>query len=169
MNRKLYAALVAASFILFATSGIAPGQTVKPAPQPVAVAITGIMGPQLGADLGKVKTQLKAKGYRVIGYEWFAVGKIPASARVIGHSAGADAALKTGAKRIVTYDPTFLNQGCPPKSKCINYYSPLDKLPLIFCCGGYAVRGATNIIVRPPHLTMPNTYATAGVNSLTSP
>lgn len=166
MKRKLRAALVAVfiAFIpAFAITAAAPVAAED------AVAITGILGPQLGADLGRVKTQLRAKGYRVTGYQWFAVGAIPKGARVIGHSAGADAALRTGAKRIVTYDPTFLNPGCPSKSKCVNFYSPLDAFPLIICCGGYPVRGAQNIIVKPPHLTMPNTYATAGVKALTAP
>jgi|GEM_PF-6828887 len=123
--------------------------------------IVGIGGRAV-APMTEIVQGLQKKGHKVIYADWFAVPDVKVDV-AIGHSAGADAALKTGAKKILTLDPTFVNTGCPARTKCINWHNPFDAFPFVVCCGGYPVRGATNIIAPAGHTQMPARMARAVV------
>lgn len=101
-----------------------------------------------------VEEGLKAQGYKVTRKPWWMAdgGKYTVA---VGHSMGADRVLSDNAGHIITIDPTLANRGCPKGKRCTNYYSPLNKVPLIICCGGYEVRGAKNIPIGYGHVQAP--------------
>src|SRR5690242_19046533 len=71
----------------------------------------------------------------------------PKADLVVGHSLGAQAALASGAKRIITIDPP-LAADCPQGSRCVNF-SAMAR-----------INGATNIRVEGiPHTVMPDRLA----------
>lgn len=120
--------------------------------------VTGIFG-EIIAPMNTISKGLEAKGHRVTRAPWYAMPTdADKYAVAIGHSAG-DAILHLKVRKKLTIDPTFLNQGCLYGAKCINWHSWWDAVPLIVCCGGYAVRNAKNIQVPPGHVSMPERIA----------
>lgn len=157
--RLLCAALVAATVL-------APSPAF--ARQKTAALITGIFGTFL-APMNKVEQRLKARGYKVVRGTWLYTppGRYDIA---ISHSAGTPQAYATGAKKIVTIDPTItaaVFQACPAGATCVNHHSWMSAVPLIVCCGGYPIRGARNIqeagapfvIFEPSHASMPDRIA----------
>lgn len=134
-----------------------------PASAKTVLVVRGIFG-NIVAPMTEIINAEQAAGNKVIVAEWYAVPNVKADI-AIGHSAGADAVLRSGAKDIRTIDPTFLNGGCPQGATCKNWYAPIDAFPFLFCCGGYPVNGAQNIVVpgtpsfivfAPGHVSMPS-------------
>lgn len=84
-------------------------------------------------------------GDRVIVTEWYE--PTPKADLVIGHSLGAQAALASGAKRIITIDPP-LAADCPHGVRCVNF------------SGLARINGARNIrITGIAHTAMPDMIA----------
>lgn len=127
------------------------------APQKTAKVVTGIFGTFV-APMLEQRAPLEKRGYRVTYTTWYLNDWFPQKTDLaVGHSAGADSILRerTPSRRIITYDPTFVNTGCPKGSTCDNFYNPMNRVPFVFCCGGYQVRGATNKVEKYQHVTLP--------------
>lgn len=128
----------------------------RPAPVSVqahgktAVFLWGWFGKQMSA---KAERAIAAKGYDVIYHSWLMP---PAGCydAAFGHSNGAVNLAFVCAKKKIAIDPPFtiLFVPAPPGSQ--DFYNPANNLGI--CCGGYAWPGATNTIVRAPHVQMPN-------------
>lgn len=104
------------------------------------------------APMTDVAAALKAKGHKVTLGSW----RSPPSGIfdwVITHSAADRWVNSYPGARVISLDPTFLNPGC---NGCTNLYNPMNKVPFIFCCGGYAMNGAKNIVVRAAHVKVPS-------------
>lgn len=114
--------------------------------------LRGMFG-EMVAPMTDVGAALQAKGHKVT----YGSHRAPPSGKfdmVVTHSAADQHVNKYGQKTVVvSLDPTFLNPGC---NGCTNYYNPMNRFPLIFCCGGYPMRGANNIVVRASHVTVPS-------------
>lgn len=141
-----------------------PPRAVRSGPRNGTVVILGIGGRFVAPMTSIIREEQRRVGAaNVTVADWFYVP--PGNyKRAIGHSAGADAALRTGAPQIRTIDPTFLNPGCPRGADCRNFHASIDAFPFLVCCGGYSVRGAKNIqvpgtpsliIIAPGHVRMP--------------
>lgn len=127
------------------------------APKPVCRSVTGIFG-EVVSPLATIRKELKKRCRKVYEERWWSLSNAKVDID-IGHSKGADAILRTGSKRKVTLDPTFLNAGCPKGARCTNFHNPMNAFPLVVCCGGYPVRGANNIVAPYPHTAMPERIA----------
>ncbi len=143
-----------AAILLFAIVLAAPAFA---AAKPVCRSVTGIFG-EVVSPLVTIRKELRKRCRKVYEEKWWALSAAKADID-IGHSAGADAILRTATKRKVSIDPTIANQGCPKGARCINFHNPMNAFPLVVCCGGYPVRGAKNIVAAYPHTAMPERIA----------
>ena len=137
------------------------------------VILRGMFG-EVVAPMLDYEAALKKQGHTVI----MGSHRFPPNVKadvVIGHSRGADMALLYPGARIITLDATFLNAGCPKGRQCDDYVAPINKLPMIFCCGGYAVRGAKTypqpgtfsfLIFAPGHVGLPSRVRDQVVRSI---
>lgn len=140
-------ALALAFILLAAQAGSAQAATVR-----LYCGLFGIGCSQL-ADFARA---LNARGHKATVHSHFADPAALGGQVHVGHSAGADRALQARrARLVVAIDATILNPGAPAGVRTLGFYNPANALPLIFCCGGYAVKGAKNAIWRKPHVTMP--------------
>ncbi len=116
---------------------------------------TGIGG-HIVAPMTDMGSALTKRGHNVTFVRWNSSWPKKRYDIAIGHSAG-DRVLRgeSGAKRIYTIDPTWLNVGCPRGATCTNWYNRGNAFPLVLCCGGYRVNGATNIVGPYGHTGMP--------------
>lgn len=104
----------------------------------------GMLGSMV-ARMDVLASALRRAGDRVIVTEWYEA--TPKADLVIGHSLGAQAALASGARRIITIDPPIAAD-CPHGARCLNF-SALAR-----------INGATNIHVEGiPHTVMPDRLA----------
>lgn len=129
--------------------------------KPVCRSVTGIFG-EVVSPLTSIRKELRKRCRKVYEEKWWAVSNAKVDIDY-GHSAGADAILRTKSKRKVTLDPTIANQGCPKGARCTNFHNPMNAFPMVVCCGGYAVRGANNIVAAYPHTIMPEKIARRAV------
>lgn len=104
------------------------------------VILRGLFGETV-APMLDYEAELKKRGHKVVMGSHRAPPQVRAD-YVIGHSRGADMALTYPGAKIITLDATFLNPGCPKGRSCDDYVAPVNRLPFLLCCGGYAVRGA---------------------------
>jgi hypothetical protein len=129
------------------------------------VLATGIGG-TLVAPLNDYEAELKRRGHTVVRATWLYMPPVKPD-YVISHSAAADIAAQTYPKaKHFTLDSTILNRGCPKGTQCDDYYGPVNKLPFLICCGGYALRGQTKqhpqpgtlsfFIFAPGHVGLPS-------------
>lgn len=128
--------------------------------------VRGLFGAEV-SPMTSIYDGLKKAGHRVVRTEWWRLpaGKFDVA---IGHSAGGNV-LGLSVPLILTIDPVVTYTSCPAGSKCINWYSPVDKYPFLLCCGGWAVRGADNrvvaggtpslLIFSPGHVSLPDRVA----------
>src|SRR5579871_2675852 len=130
--KKHIAALALSTSILLAASA---------AEAKKVVVIRGIFG-NIVSPMTEIVTGLQKRGHQVTVREWWMGVPEPGFDVAVVHSAGDVPGLMSRAKQVITIDPTFINPGCQPGSKCTNYYAPIDKMPFLVCCGGYAVAGA---------------------------
>lgn len=140
--RRMLAAVLAAS-VFPSICAPAHGKTI--------VILRGLFG-EVVAPMTDYEAELKKRGHRVVMGSHRAPPQVKAD-YVIGHSRGADVALNYPAGKIITLDATFLNPGCPQGRQCEDYVAPVNKLPFLLCCGGYAVRGATKAYLQPGTLS----------------
>lgn len=154
MIRKIVLAMAASAAFFIALvggdHGLAPIATAE---AKTACVVRGIDGYAI-APMKEIQAGLRAKGFKVKVSE-FNQGVPQGCDVAVVHSAGDWPGLMSRAKKVITIDPTWLNPGCQPGSRCTNYYNALDAFPLIVCCGGYQVRGAKNIIAPAGHVQMP--------------
>ncbi|HLL28985.1 MAG TPA: hypothetical protein VKT73_15215 [Xanthobacteraceae bacterium] len=163
--KKHIAALALSTSILLAASA---------AEAKKVVVIRGIFG-NIVSPMTEIVTGLQKRGHQVTVREWWMGVPEPGFDVAVVHSAGDVPGLMSRAKQVITIDPTFINPGCQPGSKCTNYYAPIDKMPFLVCCGGYAVAGATNkkvpgtpsfFLFAPGHIAMPANQAPAVINTV---
>lgn len=154
---KLFAFVAAAALSFFVNVQAVHAKT--------AVLCTGIFGAAL-APMTDYEAPLKKKGYQVVRATWLYFPPVKPDV-VISHSACADkAAWVYPQARHFPLDGTFVGLflGCPTGTRCENYYAPIDKVPLLVCCGGYPlprsavktkVPGTPSFIFAPGHLRLP--------------
>jgi hypothetical protein len=112
----------------------------------------------LYAEMQPTADAMAKRGQRV-EVQWHDQGSSYCPRYSIGHSMGAQAALRQAAAcaaaghppvLVITIDPARTPAVCPPRIRCINYYNPSHPI------GGQFVTGAKNIIVTGyDHLWMP--------------
>lgn len=134
----------------------------SPAEAKTCRTVSGLFA-SLFAPMQVLKAEVSKRCAKTLHEPWWAVSNAKVDID-FGHSMGADAILRTSSKRKISIDPTLGNTGCPKWARCTNFHNPMNAFPMVVCCGGYAVRGAKNIVAPYPHVSMPDRIAKRAVD-----